>query len=181
MPPASCKLCGNVIVGRTKRASYCSTKCQWTANNRSEVARTRKRYNPASKLRHDAFIATYVGSISEAHSRAKRRAAKSGLEFGITTEYLRDISRSQQCAVTGIPFRYERKGKEWNPWGPSVDRIDNTKGYVVGNVRVVCVMVNLALSQFGDEAFYRMCAMTVHTKGNDFINEYLKFDSKGIL
>lgn len=35
---------------------------------------------------------------------------------------------------------------------PSIDRIDSNKGYVRGNIRIVCYIANLAMSQFGEGA-----------------------------
>ena len=49
-------------------------------------------------------------------------------------------------------------GEVW-PWGPSIDRIDNAYGYEAWNCRVVCVAMNLALHQFGEEVF-RVLALT---------------------
>ncbi len=36
-----------------------------------------------------------------------------------------------------------------NPFAPSLDRIDSSKGYEEGNVRIVCLMVNLAMNTWG--------------------------------
>lgn len=43
-----------------------------------------------------------------------------------------------RCAVTGIPFVYQRGHK----FAPSLDRIDNTKGYIDGNVEVIISPLN---------------------------------------
>lgn len=43
------------------------------------------------------------------------------------------------------------------PFAPSLDRLDNSLGYIVSNVRLACCMANLARNAFSDEEFYRMC------------------------
>lgn len=68
---------------------------------------------------------------------AKRRAKLNGLEFNITHE---DIQIPQFCPVIGIPLITNAKRQNDN--SPSVDRIDNTKGYVKGNVRVISWRIN---------------------------------------
>lgn len=39
----------------------------------------------------------------------------------------------------------------------SLDRIDNSKGYLKGNVRFVSMMANLARSTFSDNELIRFC------------------------
>jgi len=52
-----------------------------------------------------------------------------------------------------------------DPRTASVDRIDASRGYVAGNVRLVAWMVNRALASWGDEAFYEMCRGVVAQRG----------------
>jgi len=70
---------------------------------------------------------------------AKARAKKAGLAFRIK---LADIMPLPDvCPALGIPLR---KGEHSNdPHAFSIDRIDNTKGYVKGNVAVVSRRANV--------------------------------------
>jgi hypothetical protein len=52
-----------------------------------------------------------------------------------------------------------RKGRE--PFRPSIDRIDSSVGYVVGNCRVVLVAVNIAMSTWGEGLFLRIARAAV--------------------
>ena len=75
-------------------------------------------------------------------TQAKRRAASSGKEFSLTTEYVRKLATSK-CPVLGIPLEWEYgHGKARNPNSPSLDRIDNSKGYVPGNVAIISDRAN---------------------------------------
>lgn len=69
---------------------------------------------------------------------AKSRAGRKGLEFSITME---DVVIPDKCPILGIYIstKYKlRRGEN----SPSLDRIDNTKGYVPGNVRVISWRAN---------------------------------------
>jgi hypothetical protein len=75
-------------------------------------------------------------------SRAKSRAKKKGLQFNID---ITDIDVPIICPILGIPIIKEyKKGTKGGPSpnSPSLDRIDNSKGYVKGNVRVISHKAN---------------------------------------
>lgn len=68
---------------------------------------------------------------------AKRRAAEKGIEFDLTID---DIVIPEVCPVLGIPFTIGDGGQCYS--SPTLDRTDNTKGYVKGNVRVISWRAN---------------------------------------
>jgi len=69
---------------------------------------------------------------------AKLRAKKKGLKFDITRD---DIVISDLCPVLGIPM-FPGEGKIcYN--SPSLDRKDNSKGYIKGNVHVISMRANI--------------------------------------
>jgi hypothetical protein len=67
------------------------------------------------------------------------------------------------CAVSGIPFSKKAKfgNGQMDPWAPSVDRIENRHGYLKDNVRVVCVIANIAMNQWGYDALLRLSKAVV--------------------
>lgn len=67
--------------------------------------------------------------------KSKHRAKKSGIEFDI---HERDIIIPEVCPLLGTPLI--PGGKRNNL--PSLDRIDNTKGYIKGNVWVISLKAN---------------------------------------
>lgn len=91
---------------------------------------------------------------------AKTRAKAKGRAFSISLEWaLNEVEKSGfRCALTGISF-YEkapmtRTGR--HPFSPSLDRIDNSKGYTPDNVRIVVLAINIMMADFGSEVFSRV-------------------------
>jgi hypothetical protein len=83
-----------------------------------------------------------------------RRSARSrGLENLLTIEDVGELVHraNGRCEVSGIVFSGERDpGQRIRVYGPSVDRIDSSRGYALGNCRLVCAGVNVALNRFGE-------------------------------
>lgn len=92
---------------------------------------------------------------------AKRNARNRGIPFGMTkAEFLEIADRAGgHCEVSGLPFdlRYWQQSKR-RPFAPSLDRIDATRAYTKQNCRLVCGIVNAALSDWGEEPFRMMVA-----------------------
>ena len=70
-------------------------------------------------------------------------------EFNITHEYLIDLWKSQhaKCAYSGRDMIYNYSKKDYNylnynPEKVSIDRIDSSKGYIIGNIVLCCAMAN---------------------------------------
>jgi hypothetical protein len=70
--------------------------------------------------------------VNLAASRSRNR----GVEFSITPN---DLSMPMHCPLLGIPL--DMKGLNHDS-KPSIDRIDNTRGYVPGNVIIVSQRAN---------------------------------------
>lgn len=71
--------------------------------------------------------------------KVRRRARISGMEFTISPSDLEPVP--QTCPALGIPLVYGAKGAN-RPDLPSVDRVDNSRGYVPGNVRIISFRAN---------------------------------------
>lgn len=120
------------------------------------------------------------GLLSQWISDIKNRSKVKGWKFDITTDFIQELFRNQngKCAITKIPFTFNRtkhhstKGRKKDPFSPSLDRIDAGKGYTKNNVRLVCLVVNLALNEFGDKIFVQMCEEFVKNNSHTNRNTY---------
>lgn len=74
--------------------------------------------------------------------RAKDRARKTGLECNITED---DIIIPELCPLLNVPFIWGTRNSKWYTY--SLDRIDNSKGYVKGNVQVITYLANTMKSK----------------------------------
>ena len=68
----------------------------------------------------------------------KNRAIQKNMEFNITIE---DIVIPEICPILKQPLIYGTKA-EYN-FSPSVDRIDNSKGYIKGNIQIISKKANM--------------------------------------
>lgn len=107
-----------------------------------------------SKRRSAAEIA-----VSELYTKHKRRATKTGIKWGLTKKDIAHLlARAEgKCEVTGLAFNNEVvKAFSRRPYAPSIDRIDSSKGYAPANCRLVCVVTNLAMNEWGDKVITAM-------------------------
>jgi hypothetical protein len=94
----------------------------------------------------------------------RKRAREIGKDFAITEEWIHEELRksSDKCEISGIEFNYDpqpRGTKKYfkHPQRPSLDRIDNAKGYVPGNVRFVLHGVNIGINEWGLDHYIAVC------------------------
>ncbi|MEN6302239.1 MAG: hypothetical protein ABFD96_05900 [Armatimonadia bacterium] len=90
---------------------------------------------------------------------ALSRDRKLGRASDITAEWAIEQLRRQNycCSETGISFlRPSLIWKRANPYHPSLDRIDNRKGYERSNVRIVVLALNIMRNDWGDDVLARV-------------------------
>ncbi len=97
---------------------------------------------------------TIAGRAARLLSGARQRAAKKGLDFTITLDWLVDRLRPMRCEVSGVELVLERGCGRGNfaPHAPSLDQIAAGGGYTPGNSRIVCDTVNRFLNKNGLDA-----------------------------
>lgn len=71
--------------------------------------------------------------------RAKRRAILFNREFALSLE---DIEVPEYCPAIGIPLKVVTGRSGGGQGSPSLDRIDNDRGYVKDNVQVISRLAN---------------------------------------
>lgn len=75
--------------------------------------------------------------ITSMLSNARCRAVKKGLEFSLTKE---DIIIPEICPILKVPFIQGTKDNY--DFTPTIDRIDNSKGYTVDNIQIITNKAN---------------------------------------
>lgn len=77
---------------------------------------------------------TVKGRARNLFHTCKSRAKKKSLDFTLTKTWIEIRLQLGVCELTGLPFSMDRD----NPFTPSVDRIDTSKGYTEDNCRLIC-------------------------------------------
>lgn len=124
----------NIRIKTGKSKNYSSiTNKNWNASEKGASAKQRwKEKNPKW-----AWVVSAVGS-------ARTRAKYKNLPFDLTNEYIYD-NTPDHCPVLGIELTFGGTGRV-SATSASIDRIDPSKGYVVGNVAVISNKANIIKS-----------------------------------
>ena len=92
-----------------------------------------------------------VGDRTRVYRKFKKGAESRGIEFNLNEEQFYE-NYDETCNLTGwdISISYSKHTA-------SVDRIDNSKGYIQGNIQWVHVMVNMCRNKYELDKFIKMC------------------------
>ena len=92
-------------------------------------------------------------------SRIKKTCKTKNYNFNLDKKWMQE-NYSKRCAATGLEFDYSALDGAPNPFAPSVDRIDSSRGYTKDNCQVVVWIYNRAKGIDDIEAVYKMaCAL----------------------
>jgi hypothetical protein len=105
---------------------------------------------------HVAFLRD---TVRKTKSDAKCRR---DLEFTIDLNYLLELLKTQEglCALSGQVLEFTRGGDfkgGKNPRGCTIDRIDNSQGYIPGNVQLACCLPNYLKGDMDLAQFRSLC------------------------
>ena len=156
-----CDCGGQIEVPRSSLTSALTQSCGCLARE-GTVARNKERSNPDSAFRNLLH-------------RYKKTAASKGLIFSLTDEEFRTLT-SSPCAYTGrLPSRvvYNKSASSRYVYN-GIDRVENDKGYIVGNCVACCYEANSAKSTLTYEQFLSLCRDVVaHSRKRDALPENL--------
>lgn len=113
--------------------------------------------------------------------KVKERANINGFEFNLDLEYLMSIFTGK-CALSGVDIQF---GKHWklklSDQTASLDRIDNTKGYIIGNVQWVHKQVNFMKGTMKQEEFINFCKLISDASiYNTLLDTRIRYERKTI-
>jgi len=91
------------------------------------------------------------GDFTRLLSRSKSRK----YDFDLDENYLQELWKKQdgKCAITGVDMIHPSDKSIKSPKMTSIDRINSNKGYLKGNVQLVCYSINLAKQDFNQSEF----------------------------
>lgn len=107
----------------------------------------------------------WVGDMNcDFWNELKRGAIRRKYEFNISKEYIWDlfIKQNKKCALTKLPlvFGSRRIGEGYKRMRTaSLDRIDNDKGYIKGNVHWVHKYINKMRREFTIKDYIKFCKL----------------------
>lgn len=130
-----------------------------------------KFYHPGCKALADEFTADVPGALADILRRTKSRVRESGYEFDLgetdieAMRFLLDLWERQGgiCPETGLAMRCDVEHDLTFHLKPSLDRIENDRGYVKDNVRFVTQWYQYSKSDMTDEQTAAMCQAVVDT------------------
>lgn len=102
------------------------------------------------------------GELSKNLYNTYRHGAKDrGYEFSVSIEYLWDLflKQDRKCALTGMDIYFPPSYKENKNKTASPDRIDNSRGYIEGNIQWVHREINYLKSDMENDHFIKICKM----------------------
>ena len=95
--------------------------------------------------------------------RAKSRAKERGIKFDLE---ISDVVIPTHCPILGLELKMYSGKSGGRPNSPALDRIDNNKGYVKGNVMVMSHLANMMKSSATTEQMIMFANWVIRTHGN---------------
>lgn len=109
--------------------------------------------------------------LRRTHASIQKRSRLRGWSSCLTVEELSKIllMSGGTCALTGIKMIMDAPKR--HPFSISIDRVNSELGYSYGNVRLVCLAVNLGMSHWGEDALMQIARALV---GRDLLKNVNK-------
>lgn len=143
-----------MIIGKSIEASKAYSREYMTKLRKTEE------YKIYRKTYVAAYIKTEEGWRRRKLKDIKYRAKTFGIDFNLTLE---DIYLPTVCPILDIPISLT--GDRENL--PSLDRIDNSKGYIKGNVHVISNRANRIKSDASFDELLKIAHYFIDYKEND--------------
>lgn len=106
-----------------------------------------------SKLIHGMTAVEYDEMIASRYTMKAHDARNRGKFFDLSLAQFRSLYKRRYCAYTGVALVFKRDDKgNMPPNYATLERVDNTRGYVWDNVAVVAYEVNAIKAVFESKA-----------------------------
>jgi hypothetical protein len=145
---------------------------EWRNKNKEKVSANKKAY--VKRATKEQIARWRLSSDNYAKNNPERRilsiikyrAKQKNMEFNLEPE---DIKIPETCPIFNYPLikQLDNKGKFGPRYNsPSVDRIDNTKGYVKGNIQIISNKANSMKSSATPEELLQFAYWVLLTYGH---------------
>lgn len=132
-------------------------------SNKRKMRRRKKRESELQRIHKKKERNKYIETIEYKKEqylkwmlyRSKQRAKTKGWEYSIDYKWLKE-NTPEKCPKCNIEFRYDNNIK-MDPLAPSIDRIDNSKGYTKDNCIIVSWIYNCGKGPYNEEILYKIC------------------------
>ena len=142
----------NIKLGRS---NYCSRSCAGKSCNKNFILKG----NPEALKNYSDNRRDQYTPFRYYFRNCKRRFK----EFNLTLEYLKQLWELQKgiCPYTGIQLKLAEytKGHHDPIYTASLDRIDPSKGYIIGNVQFVSTSINYMKHEMSHEDTLKLCSL----------------------
>lgn len=159
---------------REAHKEHLSSKAkEYWSKNRERMRDWRKEYiKNATSEQKERWLKSqekYIKANPERRiiSLIKSRAKKNNIDFNLDES---DIVIPSKCPVLNIDIHKEHRGKGGKKGpqsnSPSVDRIDNAKGYVKGNIQIISIKANVMKNSASPEELLQFAFWVILTYGH---------------
>lgn len=149
---SDCQHCGGPRIWKHAKADGSSWRqyCRLCHSQRSYRSRNKRRVEYLAQLREKRRTSIDIRAY-ELWKNAKDRAFRKKVPFNLPRELVASWLSLGLCQATGLRFDLALPTKRLEPMSPTLDRVEAHKGYVVGNVRLVCWIYNRARGNGTDQ------------------------------
>jgi len=146
------------------KSSEATKRYYRSEKGKATMAARNKRYEESGqdKVWRQARYTKPESRTSQLLASTRNRALKFNIKFDLIFDDVYLAILAGKCSKTGLPFNLEpHPDHRVHPFAPSIDRINPKKGYVRGNIQIVCWAYNAARNQWGDEVLLTLARAIV--------------------
>lgn len=149
-----------------RRMNRYPDKVKTATDKYRESNRDRTRRTQYESRRGERWWSWSIGKILQS---AKKRSSDRGIDFDLDKEFLVSLWFKQggRCALSEVPFERTPVLGSAHIFSPSLDRVDQKKGYTKGNVRWLLHGINSLRGMGTDEDVMAICEAVVNRRSGN--------------
>ena len=139
----------------------------WFRNYKERRCKQCKHKAYIKRLKDNNNSKTIYELLDKRYLGLKERAKRHGLLVNITKQYLYNLWDKQKglCALSNVPMTFINNCGRI-PTNVSIDRIDSNKGYIAGNIQLVCMAVNQMKNDLDMQTLLMFCNKIIENYRN---------------